>query len=98
MGVIGTVALVANGSVALMLYAFREGDANMHSVWLCSRNDAIGNLAVLAAALGVSWLGAGWPDIGVAVAMGLLAVTAARSVVMRARSELRSAAPRVAAQ
>ncbi len=97
MGVIGALALAANGSVALMLYAFREGDANMRSVWLCSRNDAIGNLAVLAAALGVSLMGASWPDLAVAVVMGLLGLTAARSVMTRARSELRTAAQHVIA-
>lgn len=97
MGAIGTLALVANGSVALMLYAYRDGDANMRSVWLCSRNDALGNLAVMAAALGVSRLGASWPDLAVAAVMGLLGLSAARSVIVRARSELRTAAPRVAA-
>lgn len=53
MGIIGTLALVANLWVAWLLYAYREGDANMRSVWLCSRNDAIGNVAVMLAALGV---------------------------------------------
>ena len=52
MGVIGTLALIANVVVALMLYAFREGDSNMRSVWLCSRNDAIGNVAVMIAEIG----------------------------------------------
>ena len=53
MGVIGLAALLANGTVALLLYAYRDGDANMRSVWLCTRNDAIGNVAVMLAALGV---------------------------------------------
>ena len=53
MGLIGTLALLVNVAVALMLFRFRVGDANMRSVWICSRNDAIGNVAVLAAALGV---------------------------------------------
>jgi Co/Zn/Cd efflux system component len=97
MGLVGSLALAANVSVALMLYAFREGDANMRSVWLCSRNDAIGNLAVLAAALGVSRTGAGWPDLAVAVVMGCLGLTAARSVIARARSELRPATQPLAA-
>lgn len=52
MGAIAVLALMANVGVALMLYAFRNGDANMRSVWLCSRNDAIGNVAVMLAALG----------------------------------------------
>jgi Co/Zn/Cd efflux system component len=72
-----------------MLYAWREGDANMRSVWLCSRNDAIGNLAVMAAALGVFGTGSGWPDLAVAAVMGVLALTAARSVIQQARAELR---------
>ena len=89
MGVIGALALVANVSVAVMLYAWREGDANMRSVWLCSRNDAISNLAVMAAALGVFGTGSGWPDLAVAAVMGVLALTAARSVIQQARAELR---------
>ena len=69
MGVIGMIALIANSSVALMLYAYREGDANMRSVWLCSRNDAIGNMAVMLAALGVFGSGSAWPDLLVATIM-----------------------------
>lgn len=88
MGAIGTLALVANVTVALMLYAWREGDANMRSVWLCSRNDAIGNLAVMGAALGVFGTGSAWPDLAVAVVMAALALTAARSVVTQAWAEL----------
>ena len=95
MGAIGTLALVANGAVAWMLYAWREGDANLRSVWLCSRNDAIGNLAVLAAALGVFGTGTAWPDLVVAAVMGVLAMTSARAVVVQARHELRP--PAVAA-
>ena len=89
MGAIGALALLANVAVAAMLYAWREGDANMRSVWLCSRNDAIGNVAVMAAALGVAGTGTGWPDLAVAALMGLLALTAARSVIQQARAELR---------
>jgi Co/Zn/Cd efflux system component len=92
MGVIGALALAANVSVALMLYAWREGDANMRSVWLCSRNDAIGNVAVMAAALGVFGTGSAWPDLAVAAVMGVLALTASWSVVRQARHELRPAA------
>lgn len=95
MGVIGFLALATNGFVAILLYAFRDGDANMRSVWLCTRNDAIGNVAVLLAALGVFGTGTGWPDVAVAALMGLLGVTAARSVIAHALEELRgaSAAP-----
>jgi Co/Zn/Cd efflux system component len=61
MGAVGFLALVTNGGVALTLYRFRSGDANMRSVWICSRNDAIGNVAVLFAAIGVFGTGTGWP-------------------------------------
>ncbi len=91
MGVIGTLALLANVWVAVMLYAWRDGDANMRSVWLCSRNDAISNLAVMAAALGVFGTGSAWPDLAVAAVMGVLALTAARAVIQQARAELRLA-------
>lgn len=89
MGAIGALALLANVSVAAMLYAWREGDANMRSVWLCSRNDAIGNLAVMAAAVGVFGTGSSWPDLAVAAVMGVLALTAARSVIQQAQAEMR---------
>jgi Co/Zn/Cd efflux system component len=93
---VALLALVANVAVAWMLYAFREGDSNMRSVWLCSRNDAIGNLAVIAAALGVFGTGSAWPDLIVAMVMGLLALTAARSVWRQARAELRGEPPPLA--
>ena len=94
MGTIGFVALAVNGGVALMLYRFRTGDANMRSVWICSRNDAIGNLAVMLAALGVLGTGSAWPDLLVAAVMGLLALSGAWSVLRQAQAELRpSAAP-----
>jgi Co/Zn/Cd efflux system component len=92
MGVVGGLALLANVSVAVMLYAWREGDANMRSVWLCSRNDAIGNVAVMAAALGVFGTGQGWPDVAVASIMGALALSAAWSVLRQARVELQAVA------
>jgi Co/Zn/Cd efflux system component len=88
MGVVGFVALLVNAGVAVMLYAFRTGDANMRSVWLCSRNDALSNLAVIAAALGVFGTGTAWPDLGVAAVMAALAITAGVSVVRQARAEL----------
>jgi Co/Zn/Cd efflux system component len=90
MGAVGALALLANVSVAVMLYAWREGDANMRSVWLCSRNDAIGNLAVVAAALGVFGTGNAWPDLLVAMVMATLALTAAHAVIRQARAEIRS--------
>jgi Co/Zn/Cd efflux system component len=88
MGVVGTLALCANLACAALLYAFREGDANMRSVWLCTRNDAIGNVAVLLAALGTWGMAAGWPDLLVATGMAILALRAAWSVVGHARAEL----------
>lgn len=91
MGAVGFLALAANVSVAVMLYRYRGGDANMRSVWLCSRNDAIGNMAVLLAAVGVFGTGTGWPDLAVAAVMGVMALTSARAVVQQARNELRNA-------
>lgn len=88
MGIIGGLALAANVVVALMLYRYRTGDANMRSVWICSRNDAIGNLAVLAAALGVFGTGQGWPDLVVAGIMAMLAIWGAVDVFRQARGEL----------
>jgi Co/Zn/Cd efflux system component len=92
MGVIGFAALVANGGVAFMLYRFRGGDANMRSVWICSRNDAIGNLAVLLAALGVFGTGTGWPDVIVAAIMGGLGLWGGSQIVRQAWRELHAAA------
>ena len=88
MGSIGLLALAANLGVAVLLYAWREGDANMRSVWLCTRNDALGNLAVMTAALGVFGTGAAWPDLMVAATMAGLAISGGWSVVRHARAEL----------
>ncbi|NMG33352.1 cation transporter [Azoarcus sp. TTM-91] len=90
MGAVAILALAVNLAVAVMLYAWREGDANMRSVWLCSRNDAISNLAVAAAALGVFGTSQAWPDLLVAAIMAGLALTAAVVVVRQARQELAS--------
>jgi len=88
MGAVALLALAANVAVAWMLYAFREGDANMRSVWLCSRNDAIGNVAVLLAALGVFGTGSAWPDLVVASLMATLALHGGWTVLRQARNEL----------
>ena len=88
MGVIGTLALVVNLVVALLLFRYREGDANMRSVWICSRNDAIGNLAVIAAAVGVFGTGQAWPDLLVAGIMAGLAIWGSLEVFTQARQEL----------
>jgi len=90
MGAVGFVALLANGGVALMLYRFRSGDANMRSVWICSRNDAIGNLAVMFAALGVFGTGSGLPDIFVAAIMAGLGLWGGGQIIQQAIGELRS--------
>jgi Co/Zn/Cd efflux system component len=87
---VGFAALAVNAGVALMLYRFRSGDANMRSVWICSRNDALGNVAVMLAALGVFGTGSAWPDLLVAAVMGVLALTGSWTVVKQARTELRS--------
>lgn len=91
MGLIGFLALVANCSVGALLWAYRNGDANMRSVWLCTRNDAISNVAVMLAALGVFGTGSGLPDLLVATVMGLLGLSAAYSVITHARREMREA-------
>jgi Co/Zn/Cd efflux system component len=91
MGVVAIAALAANVGVALLLYRYREGDANMRSVWICSRNDAIGNIAVGLAALGVFGTGSAWPDLVVAAAMAVLALAGAYSVGRQARMELATA-------
>lgn len=88
MGVVGAIALVVNTGVAVLLYTFRTGDANMRSVWLCSRNDALSNLAVMLAALGVFGTGSAWPDLVVAGVMAVLALSAGVTVVREARREL----------
>lgn len=88
MAIVGLLALAVNAAVAALLYAFRDGDANMKSVWLCSRNDAIGNVAVMLAAAGVFGTGTLWPDVAVAVVLGALGLSAGRSVIVQARGEL----------
>lgn len=97
MGLVALLALVVNFSVAAMLFAFRTGDADMRSVWLCSRNDAIGNAAVMLAAVGVAASASAWPDWLVAGLMALLALNAARSVMHQARGELVALQPRTTA-
>lgn len=92
MGAIGLVALAVNSGVALMLYRFRTGDANMRSVWICSRNDALGNVAVMLAALGVFGTGSAWPDLLVAAVMAVLALTGSWTVLRHAQAELRESA------
>ena len=87
MGAIGILALIANVISAAVLYAFRDGDSNMQSVWLCSRNDAIGNVAVILAAVGVFGTGSMLPDLIVAMIMAGLGLVAGYQVIKRARLE-----------
>jgi Co/Zn/Cd efflux system component len=90
MGVVGALALLVNGGVAFVLYRYRGGDSNMRSVWICSRNDALGNVAVMLAALGVFGTGTGWPDIIVASVMAALSLWGAGQIINHAWNELRT--------
>ncbi len=89
MSAVGFAALLANAASFALLWAYRAGDSNMRSVWLCSRNDVIGNCAVLLAALGVFGTSTGWPDVAVAFIMGILALQGAWHIALQARNELR---------
>jgi Co/Zn/Cd efflux system component len=89
MGSVGFAALAANAISFGLLWVYRGGDANMRSAWICTRNDVLGNLAVLLAALGVFGTGAGWPDVVVATIMAGLAIQGAIVVVRHAANELR---------
>lgn len=93
MGAVGMLALLANLGVAALLYRYRNGDSNMVSVWICTRNDVIGNLAVLAAAAGVFGTGIGWPDLLVGAIMAALALGGAWRVIRQASVELRALPP-----
>jgi cation diffusion facilitator family transporter len=88
MSMVAAIALVANLGVAILLYRYRTGDANMRSVWLCTRNDCIGNLAVQLAALSVYKTGAQWPDLLVAAVMASLALWSGAQIIRDSRREL----------
>lgn len=90
MGMVGATALIANGASFALLWAYRDGDANMRSAWICTRNDVLGNLAVLLAAAGVFGTHTGWPDLIVAAVMAALALQGAWTVLRHALFELRS--------
>ena len=92
MGWVGALALSANVISALLLLRFRDGDANVRSVWLCSRNDAIGNIAVLCAAGLVAATATRWADLAVAAIMASLFLSTAASIIRQARGELRAQA------
>lgn len=89
MGLIGFLALAANIASVLLLLRYRNGDANIRSVWLCSRNDAIGNVAVMLAASGVWASGSGWPDLAVAAVMAGLFLWSAMQITLQALREYR---------
>ena len=89
MGAVGVAALLANAASFALLWAYREGDSNMRSAWICTRNDVLGNIAVLLAALGVFGTGTGWPDIAVAAIMAALALQGAWIVLHQSGIELR---------
>lgn len=88
MGVIGFMAFLANLASVLILMRWREGDANVRSVWLCSRNDAIGNVAVMLAAVGVFGTGTGWPDLMVAGIMAVLFINSSIKIIKQSNQEL----------
>src|SRR5215813_8348517 len=89
MGAVGFAALAANAASFGLLWAYRGADANMRSAWICTRNDVLGNLAVLLAAMGVFGTGTGWPDVIVAAIMAALALQGATIVVQQSLTELR---------
>src|SRR5205807_9886655 len=91
MGVVGLAALAANALCFALLSAYRSGDSNMRSVWLCSRNDLIGNCAVVVAAICVAGTAAVWPDVIVAAIMAVLALQGATTIVKEALAELAGA-------
>jgi cation diffusion facilitator family transporter len=88
MSAVGALALAVNLGVALTLYRYRTGDANMRSVWICSRNDAINNLLVIGAGFAVLWTGSGLPDLIVALVMACLGISGGWQVIRQARAEL----------
>jgi Co/Zn/Cd efflux system component len=91
MGAVGALALAANVACAALLYRFRTAESNLRSAWLCSRNDAVGNVAVLAAAFGVWGTATQWPDLVVGVGMASLAMIASVQVIRQAIKERASA-------
>ena len=89
MGGVGTLALAANLASAALLFRYRSGDSNRRAVWLCTRNDALGNVAVLLAAAAVGMSATAWPDLAVGLLLATLALSAAAAIFRQAASELR---------
>ena len=92
MGIVGVLALAANLASVLLLVRYKDGDANVRSVWLCSRNDAIGNVAVMIAALGVWGTATKWPDLIVAAIMAGLFLYSSAQILRQSARELRGEA------
>jgi Co/Zn/Cd efflux system component len=90
MGAVGLLALAANLAVAGLLYRYRAADSQAMSVWLCTRNDCIANIAVMVAGAGVWVSGTPWPDIAVAATIASLGLSSAMRIIRQARAELRS--------
>jgi Co/Zn/Cd efflux system component len=90
MGIIGFLALLANLTSLVILMRWRDGDSNVRSVWLCSRNDAIGNVGVIIAGIVVAITGAAWPDLVVAILLATLFLRSSVSIISQARAELKS--------
>jgi Co/Zn/Cd efflux system component len=93
MGVVGVMALAANVASVLILMRYKDGDANVRSVWLCSRNDAIGNVAVMLAAAGVWATATRWPDLLVAAIMAGLFLYSSAQILQQSWRELKTGAP-----
>jgi len=88
---VGTMALIVNVGVAVLLFQYRSGDANMRSVWVCSRNDSINNLLVIGAGIAVLWTGSGYPDQFIALVMAALGIHGGSQVIRQASRELKAA-------
>jgi cation diffusion facilitator family transporter len=95
MGLVALLALAVNVGVASIQYRYRNGDSNMRSVWLCSRNDAIGNMAVFIAAILVGFTKTAWPDLIVAALIASLGMSASFSVIKQARKEILTGTPQI---
>jgi cation diffusion facilitator family transporter len=93
MGGIGVLALAANTASVLILMRYKDGDANVRSVWLCSRNDAIGNIAVMIAALAVWSTATKWPDLLVAAIMASLFLSSSIQILRQSFGEMREKSP-----
>ena len=87
--IVGFLALLVNVSALLILLKFRDGDSNVRSVWVCSRNDAIGNVAVILAGMAVYFFQSKYPDLIVAFVLAFLALQASQEIIKRAWAELK---------